>query len=209
MKEPARYACINLALPNFPQANDPAWDQAGAVDLKDVVSAERPFLHTELRILRDDAQEALFLRFVAEDDQVLATYRLHDETLYKQDVFELFVADGKGLASYKEIQVSPYDLHFTGSISFDKDGSRSLNMDWDIPGFISKTRHHRERHQTVSVWKLPYAAFDIHPAPGTSWRFNAFRVDQSPRGESLQAWQPTGLANFHVPERFGYLDFVR
>ena len=55
---------------------------------------------------------------------------------------------------------------------------------------------------------LPYAAFDRPPAPGTSWRFNVYRIDHSRRGIELMAWQATGEPNFHVPARFAFLDFM-
>lgn len=204
-----RYPCINLPLPAFPGALDPAWEQAQDAQLLEVESGLQPFLSTSFRVLRDDAQQALFIRFEAQDDCIRSTYRLHDETLYTQDVFELFVSDGENLYAYKEIEVSPYDLHFTGTISYTKEGTRVLDMGWDIPGFQTHTTFDKQKNQTYSVWKLPYAAFVRPPAPGTSWRVNAFRVDHSPRGEELQAWQPTGQRNFHVPERFGWLDFFR
>lgn len=203
----ARYACLNLPLPSFPRADDPAWDKAAPAELLEVESGRRPFLHTEFRLLRDDAAQAFFLRFLAEDDEINSTYRLHDETLYTQDVFELFLADRGGLDHYKEIEVSPYDLTFTGTIDYTEDGRRVLNMDWGIPGFETKTRFDRAVHQTASVWKLPYAAFAGAPQPRSAWRFNVFRVDHSVRGQELQAWQPTGARNFHVPDRFGWLDF--
>lgn len=203
-----RYACHNLSLPSFPQPQDPCWETAPVAALQEVESGQRPFLYTELRLLRDDAQGALFVRFVGEDDGIRSTYRLHDETLYTQDVFELFLADSDGLDHYKEIQVSPWDLTFTGTIDYPGDGRRLLDMRWDIPGMRTRTRYNREAHQTVSIWKLPYAAFAKAPAPGGSWRFNAFRIDHSARGEELQAWQHTGARNFHVPERFGWLDFT-
>ena len=46
------------------------------------------------------------------------------------------------------------------------------------------------------------------PAPGVEWRFNAYRVDRSPRGDELQALFPTGRLDFHVPDRFGRLVFT-
>ena len=209
MKESqARYACLNLMLPELPEAGDSCWEKASPIELCDVQSGRRPFLHTEFRLLRDDSAQAFYLKITAEDDEIRSTFRMHDETLYKQDVFELFLADGGTLRQYKEIEVSPFDVSFTGTITFRSETQRQLNMDWDIPGFITKTRFSRQENQTLSLWKLPYAAFDQKPTPGNAWRFNVFRVDHSRRGEELQAWQMTGARNFHVPERFGWLDFI-
>ena len=64
MPEPGRYACHNLSLPPFPGEADACWEQAPAGELLETVSGKRPFLATEFRLLRDDAQQAFFLRFL-------------------------------------------------------------------------------------------------------------------------------------------------
>lgn len=202
-----RYVCRNVSTGGFPGAFDPCWEQAPIAELKDVQTGKRPFLSTEFRLLRDDAAGVLFLRFMAEDDEIRSTFRLDDETLYKQDVFELFLADSDSLERYREIEVSPYDVTFTALVTR-QDGRSSLNMDWEIPGLQTRTRFDKASHQTVSVWALPYDAFSQAPVPGKPWRINVFRVDHSVRGEELQAWQHTGERNFHAPERFGWLDFT-
>jgi hypothetical protein len=203
-----RYACRNLRLAGFPSFDDPVWDQVPTGELAEVESGKRPFLHTEFQLFRDDAAAAFYLKLTAEDDEVHSTYRLQDETLYTQDVFEIFISDTGRLDRYREIEVSPFDVTFTGDIVFQKDGARVLDMDWDLPGFVTVTRHFRKEHRTLSIWRLPYAGFAAPPEPGKPWRFNVFRVDHSRRGEELQAWQPTGARNFHVPERFAWLDFT-
>ncbi len=208
MTENNRYLCVDVSAPHMPDAADPIWETAKKGELLEVVSGRQPFLATEFRLVRDDSQEAFFLRFLAEDDEVHSTYRMHEETLYRQDVFELFIAEGESLSRYREIEVSPCDLHFTGDVDYRGPGDLKLDMDWDIPGFLTRTRHHREEYRTSSVWRLPYAAFSAKPKSGKSWRMNAFRIDHSRRGTELQAWQATGEKNFHVPDRFGFLQFA-
>jgi hypothetical protein len=44
--------------------------------------------------------------------------------------------------------------------------------------------------------------------PGVEWRFNAYRIDRSPRGDELQAFSPIGRPDFHVPERFARMVFA-
>ena len=136
-----------------------------------------------------------------------SSFKLLDEPLYREDVFELFLAEEDDLQRYKELEVSPWDVHFDGQISYLADGSRRLNCSWDILGWKTDTKYEKHKNRLTSLWTLPYTAFAFQPSPGKPWRFNAFRIDRSVRGVSLQAWQETGQANFHVPERFGYLDF--
>ena len=208
MSENVRYTCYPVTLKGMPAADDAVWDKAPAGELLEVESGRRPFLYTEFRILRDDSAGMLYVRFVAEDDCLHSTYRMDDEPLYTQDVFELFLSETGALSDYREIEVSPFDVIFTGNIHYIPQGERVLNMDWDIPGMKTLTRHDRAANRTEAVWQLPYAAFATAPRAGDAWRINVFRVDHSPRGIELQAWQATGARNFHVPERFGWLDFI-
>lgn len=202
-----RYACRNVRLAGMPKADDPVWEQAPAASFLETGTGASPFLATEMRLLRDDDAQRLYVRFLGEDDEVLSRFRLHDAPIYREDVLELFIADTNDLARYKELECSPYDVHFDGTIEILADGGRALDMDYDIPGWVS--RSHMEGSRLTSVWALPYAAFDVPPASGVSWRFNAFRVDHhSARGASFQAWQPTMSSTFHVPQAFGRLDFV-
>ncbi len=201
-----RYPCHNMTLAAMPQADDAVWDKAPAVQLRETQTGEEPFLSTELRLLRDDQARMLYVRFSGQDDEVHSNYRLHDSPIYRQDVMELFIADTNDLTYYKELECTPYDVHFDGTID-KRDGGQVLNMDYDIAGW--KTRTHIDNNRLISVWALPYDAFDQEPKAGTHWRFNAFRIDHhSTRGMSLQAWQPTMQPTFHVPSVFGYLDFV-
>ena len=202
-----RYTCNNVSLPDFPEADNPCWDKEPRGLLSDTVTGNTPFLLTEFRLLRSDTAGALFLRFKAEDDTVRSTFRLHEDCLYRQDVLEVFINEGDDMRRYREIEVSPYDMHFTAAVANLSPDDLKLDMDWDIPGFKTKTRFSKRENQTVSIWRIPYAAFTCSPKAGASWRFNAFRIDHSIRGVDLQAWQATGIANFHIPERFGYLDF--
>ncbi len=203
-----RYPCTHTTLSGFLAAGDPAWDGAERAELADVVTGETPFLLTEFRALRDDAAGMLYVRFIAEDDAVLATFRLDDECLWKQDVFEMFIGSGKEQGTYLELEASPCDVRFVGGITGGGTAARVLDMDAEAPGFQTITRFHSEKSQTVSVWRIPYASLPQAPRPGESLRVNLFRIDHSGRGVSLQAWQATGLPNFHVPEKFGYFEFT-
>ncbi|MHC1785616.1 MAG: carbohydrate-binding family 9-like protein [Christensenellales bacterium] len=207
MSQSARYTCRNVHLEGIPDQGDLIWEAVPAVALLDVSSGGQPFLATQLQILRDDAQRLLLLRFQGEDDEVHSAFKLLDEPLYRQDVFEVFLSEDGDLRAYKELEVSPWDIHFDGLIRYSQDGLRHLDVSWDIAGWKSLTTIRQDKQRIVSLWALPYSAFSSEPKPGSSWRFNAFRIDHSSRGVSLQAWQPTGEPNFHVPEHFGYLDF--
>lgn len=200
--------CPNLACSGFPDAGHAVWKEVEKYPLVDTVSGETPLMATSVSTFRCDAQQALYLLFEGRDEEVLSLFRLHDEPLYRGDVFEAFIADQNDLSTYKELEVSPWDVHFDGIIRYDSEGNRHLMMAYDVPAWVTKTLFDRTQSRISSVWKMPYATFDVPPAPGVSWRVNFFRIDHSAHGEALQAWQGTGAPSFHVPQCFGYLDFV-
>lgn len=200
--------CRNVACSGFPDAGHAVWKQAETYSFVDVVSGETPFLSTVVSMIRCDSEEALYLRYQGQDDAVRSMFRLHDEPIYREDVFEAFIADKNNLSTYIELEVSPYDVRFDGIIRYNESGNRQLFMGYDIQGWKTRTVFDRAQCTITSVWKIPYAAFDVPPAKGVSWRVNFFRIDHSVRGEALQAWQKTGAPSFHRPECFGYLDFV-
>ena len=203
-----RIKCRSIDIEGFPERENNAWLNAEKTSLVDVVSGEEPFLLTRFSIFRSDKQQKLYIMFEGQDDEIHSIYRWLDEPLYMEDVFELFISDENKLDRYIELEVSPYDVHFDGMISYDAKNNRRLDMSYDIVDWQTKTHFDQAKNKIVSIWSLPYSAFTNPPGPGVSWRINVFRIDHSVRGRSLQAWQQTCEPNFHVPEKFGFLDFV-
>ena len=203
MLQPDRYPCRLINSEIIPGFYDEVWNQAPAAGLVDVVTGGEPLLPTVFQWLRNDRLGCFFIRFEGKASERRSTFRLHDEPLWKQDVFELFLCDEARIDAYKEMQSSPWDVRFDGRISYDEKGRRHLDMSWDAKGWTTRTGFDKDSGRLISIWTLPYGALENKPKSGSSWRFGVFRVS----GEELQAWQMTGAANFHVPERFGYLDF--
>jgi hypothetical protein len=55
--------------------------------------------------------------------------------------------------------------------------------------------------------RIPLRALaETSPKTGTQWRLNLFRGDVA--NAAYLAWNPTLTGTFHVPERFGVLEFV-
>lgn len=207
-KEQDRYLCVNHEVDGIITADHPIWREIKSLSLVDVVSGAEPLFPTGFQMFRSDRNKEFYVLFTAKDDEIRSCFRLHDEPIYRSDVFEMFIADENNLQHYKELEVSPYDVRFDGLIHFPENSKPELDMSWDIQNWKTKTTHHPGLQTTMSLWVLPYDAFAALPEKGKSWRFNAFRVDHSERGIDLQAWRKTGEPNFHVPACFGFLDFV-
>jgi hypothetical protein len=150
--------------------------------------------------------KALRVLFVAEDAHPWATLREHDAPLYKEEVFEVFLdTEGDGLG-YFELEVNPNNAVLDGAMRRVRSGYRK-DFGWHCTGMETAVR------VFLGGWaaelSIPFASVAAAPpVPGQRWRANFTRIDRPP-GEprELSAWSPTGLAQFHVPSRFGVLEF--
>ena len=153
-----------------------------------------------------DAQ-ALRVLFVAEDTHPWATLRAHDAPLYKEEVFEVFLdTEGDGLG-YFELEVNPNNAVLDGAMRRVRSGYRK-DFGWHCAGL--ETAVQVFSGGWAAELSIPFASVAAAPpVVGERWRANFTRIDRPP-GEprELSAWSPTGLAQFHVPGRFGVLEFA-
>jgi hypothetical protein len=63
--------------------------------------------------------------------------------------------------------------------------------------------------QLTIAMQIPWSQFLPRPQQGDTWRVNLFRC-VGVGDDRYLAWQPTYAAepNFHVPEAFGWLEFL-
>ena len=63
--------------------------------------------------------------------------------------------------------------------------------------------------QITITMEIPWSGFLPKPQPGDVWRVNLFRC-VGVGDDRYLAWQPTYTPepNFHVPEVFGWLEFL-
>ena len=152
--------------------------------------------------------------FVGEDDaSVVATMFEHDDPLWKEDVFEVFLAPVV-LTEYFELELSPRATRFDARIS-SPDGSRhtmKTDLGWSIgwKGFVRRDRTHR-LWQIRAALHIPFEGLVAEPPEsGESWFGNFFRIDRSDISDEFTAWSPTGSVtpDFHIPSRFGEIRFA-
>ncbi|MEA2162505.1 MAG: hypothetical protein QOK37_632 [Thermoanaerobaculia bacterium] len=155
--------------------------------------------------------EFLTVVFHAEDDEVVASFREHDEPLWQEDVFEIFIAPD-GLTPYFEIEVNPLGTTFDVRID-SPDGIRSTmktDLAWTCEGLFAALRRDDAR-EARAVIRLPFSALGRAPVAGNEWRANFFRIDRSvTHGDEFSAWRPTMKTppDFHVTAAFGILRFT-
>jgi hypothetical protein len=172
--------------------------------LREVVTGAEPQQRTEVRVTW--AGEELRIAFEAEDREPWATLTARDAPLYTEEVVEVFLDPVGDLAAYFEIEVNPLGAVLDLLIRRTRRGLLK-DIRWQCEGLRARAA------KTESGWMaelaIPSASIAPEPPmPGSRWRANFCRIDR-PRGKprELSAWSPTGVALFHVPERFGWLEF--
>jgi hypothetical protein len=188
--------------------------ECSPVRLRRATDAAAPRLATSVAAWYD--RQYLNVLYSATDDHIRATYHLHDDPLYEQDVVEVFLAPD-GLQRYFEIEVNPHGVVFDAAIE-SPTGTREgmlADVKWTCEGLFVALRKVFETSGTMSIdtiVRIPFLALQrATPGDGETWRGNFFRIDRHPeQGDEFSAWQPTMRtpADFHVAAAFGALRFV-
>jgi Carbohydrate family 9 binding domain-like len=184
----------------------PEWQKLPQQLLCETVTGAQPRQRTWFRA----AWNAVELRvmFFAEDNHTWATLTKRDAPLYKEEVVEIFLDPFTDTECYFEIEVNPLNAVFDLVLRRTRSGYRKC-FEWDCEGL--RTSVAKRNDGWCAELAVPFASLTpTLPALGTVWRANFFRIDRpEDSSRELSAWSPTGIANFHVPQRFGYLNFVR
>ena len=170
------------------------------------------------------ARDATYLRvrFECRDDFRWATFDLRDAPLWQEEVVEVFIAPGSETPRrYFEFELNPLGALFDAAVD-NPDSDRStlkVDLGWQCPGIRWRVGHAQPDSECPQDW---WAEFDLpwrslvdsdDPLPRI-WRLNFLRVerpgglDATTGGDTeYSCWSPTlrRPADFHVPERFGYL----
>ena len=178
------------------------------VPLRRATDGGTPRLATSIAAYYD--HDFLTVLFIADDEEIVATYLGHDEPLWQEDVVEIFLAP-HGLTPYFEIEVNPLATTFDARID-SPDGVRATmttDLAWTSNDLFAAIR--RDDGRTFhAVIRVPFDSLGTHPQAGHEWRGNFFRIDRSAtKGDEFSAWQPTlkTPADFHIAAAFGVLRF--
>lgn len=204
-----RYECPYIADEN----TQIPWDEITPGVLHDVVTGAKPRLGTRFRACW--TADALLVRFECEDDHVVATMERRDDPIYEEDVVEVFL-DPMGTGKvYYEFELSPRGVEFDALIHNNLDGNKKVDVAWDAKGLRTSVSDGAEGWQHYEL-RIPFADLSDEqeqvkvPRQGAEWGWNLYRIDDDTAGQRhYWAWSPTGAVNFHIPQRFGTLVFVK
>jgi hypothetical protein len=123
-------------------------------------------------------------------------------SLWDRDVVEAFIgSDAHNINRYTEYEVAPSNERLDVSLNLPE-----RDFAWESH-FESAVRINGQDKVWDCEMRIPMAALGAEtPAAGTKWRLNLFRCDRA--NKAGLAWNPPLQESFHVPERFGILEFV-
>jgi hypothetical protein len=163
-------------------------------------------------------EKNLYVAFDVKDDLLKSKFTSDDDHLWEQDCVEIMLdPDGDG-KNYFELQVSPRNKHFDTRYDSRRKPQPFGHVDWNagmVTGVEVKGTVDDDKADTgyVAEIAIPWSAFakgePAHQAPkaGDSWRVNFYVMDA--RNDDMRAvgWSPPKVGDFHVPKRFGKLNF--
>jgi len=180
------------------------WDGCVRLSLVDCATGRRPKWGTELRLgWTDDMFHGLF---TCQDPNPWATKTKRDDSLWEEEVVEIFVDPFGDSISYFEININPLNAVADLFIRRIRTGLRK-NFAWRCEGLA--TACGTLAYGWVAAFQIPFRALgDCHPTRSPVWRANFARIERPKEGkQELTAWSPSFVESFHLPERFGTLHF--
>ncbi|MBW7891804.1 MAG: carbohydrate-binding family 9-like protein [Chitinophagaceae bacterium] len=195
-----------------------------------------PRYSTRFKLLWDSSY--LYLAALMEEPHISATLTQHDQIVYNDNDFEVFIDPDNDNYNYFEIEVNALNTLFDLFLSKPYRDGGPISIEWDVEGiqsavYIDGTLN--DPTDTDRKWivemAIPVKALQKDKIvsqiiPGSFWRINFSRVQWEaevgdgvykkkinpstgrPYPEHNWVWSPQGVVNMHYPERWGYLWFA-
>ncbi|MGI4750097.1 MAG: carbohydrate-binding family 9-like protein [Janthinobacterium lividum] len=215
------------------------WQKAAwTTDFVDIEGNLKPLpaYKTQVKMLWNDS--TLFIAAKLQEPQVWATQTHHDDIIFKDNDFEIFIDPDNNTHQYFEIEVNAINKIFDLFLPKPYRNGGDALIGWDVEGLKSGVKIDGTLNNSKDIdkgWTVEMAiplkslrmGFPFNmPEEGTQWRINFSRVEWDTKiegnknvkltdasGKNLPernwVWSPQGVINMHYPERFGYLQFTR
>ena len=235
---PNNYVCYRTAdkINVDGKLDEKSWQNAAPVGAFVDISGEgfpTPRYNTQAKMLWDD--EYLYVAAELDDPHVWADIKTHDEVVYYNNDFEIFIDPDGDTHNYFEIEANAIGTIFDLAI---EKPYRSLTptfvqFQWDCPGLKVKTKVHGTLNNPKDQdegWTVEFAiprkaiaqSFDNYLQAGNyirlgfsrvEWQFDLDGTKYSRKKESNGkylpednwTWGPTGMVAMHMPERWGFV----
>ncbi len=232
---PKRYACRRAASPIAidGRIDEPAWADVPWTDyFVDIEGGAepKPRFATRAKMLWDEAY--FYIAAKLEEPHVWGTLEQHDEIVFYDNDFEVFIDPNGDTREYYEIEINVLNTIFDLFLERTYIDGGPAHHQWNLKGL--KTAVHVDgtlndpsdvdRGWSVEFalpWRslAEYAHKPIPPRDGDIWWVNFSRVEwrhrvidgryeKVPRApEDNWVWSPQGEINLHIPERWGHVVF--
>ncbi len=197
--------------------DEPAWVAATATSpFVNTMSGGAAEFRATAKVLFGD--EHLYVGFVVDDDFLKSEFTDRDDHLWEADCVEIMVdPDGDG-RNYFELQVNPRNAAFDTRYDSRRNPGPIGHDDWDsgirsavqVRGTIDDDEE--DQGYTVEI-AIPWTGFAqgtppaTKPSAGDHWRVNFYVMDSREEGQRAAGWSAPRVGDFHVPARFGRVNF--
>ena len=195
-----------------------------------------PTFDTKCKMMWDE--DYLYIAAYLEEPDLWGMLNRHDDTIYHDHDFEVFIDPNNDGEQYFEIEINALntimDLFMLKTYS--KGGP--ADMKWNANGLISKVVLHGTLNKNNDIDKgwsiemaIPFKALQLPnrnylPLKDQPWRINFSRVEwnvesfnksyikilgsnNKPIPEYNWVWSPTGMIDIHLPNKWGNLYFIK
>ena len=219
--------------------NEHDWKQAVLIsDFEDIEGAAKPkpTFSTSVKMMWDS--QYLYIGAVLEEPHLWGTLKNHDDIIYRDHDFEVFIDPMGDGEQYFEIEINVLGTIMDLFMNKPYKKGGTFDMGWNTTGIQSKIIANGTINDNTDIdsgWTLemaiPFTAISrIHrpatPSSNKPWRINFSRVQwtlepdgksyrkklnqhNKPISENNWVWNPTGVVDMHVPTKWGYLYFKK
>lgn len=213
--------------------NKAAWTES-FVDIEGPLKP-KPAYQTKVKMLWD--KNYLYLLAELEEPQIWCYYSQHDQIVFHENDFEVFIDPDRDVHNYFEFELNAANTLFDLFLPKPYRNGAKANIGWDASGFKSAVSidgtlnnpNDKDKKWVVEM-AIPFGALKMVtefkvPTDGDIWKINFSRVEwqttfvggqyQKKKDEKTGrflsednwVWNATGEINMHVPERWGMLRF--
>ncbi len=194
--------------------DEPGWSEAVAHPMVHSLDGE-PYDERPSTVRWAWDAEALYVGASIEDPDVWSEYTEHDDPLWKQEVFEVFVFGDAERRGYLELQVSPRGTTFDARFEQYRKGDEAWDGRWraavDLRGTVDERRDRDEGWSAELA--IPWDEICAHtevtcpPQAGQQFVVNAFRFERAPKRPPVGvALSPPRVPDFHAPKNAAVLE---
>lgn len=238
---PLTYTVVHTTKPVIVDGaiNDSAWQQAAwTTYFQDIEGTAKPTPdeQTRVKMLWDDS--CLYIAAQLQESNVWATLKRHDDIVFNNNDFEVFIDPDNNTHQYFEIEVNALNTLFDLFLNKPYRNKGNAMINWDVENMKSAVQvqgtlnnpNDKDEGWTVEM-AIPFKSISLGnnvqvPTEGSTWRINFSRVEWDVAWKDGQyvrktdsaghrlpehnwVWSAQGVVNMHYPERWGYLLFSR